>query len=341
MATTPIQGQTVTLNLSQILPDFPFNVRSKIGKKGEEAYQGIPELAEEIKRQGQLTPVIVRTPNKQGMYPLVAGFRRYEAFTILAGKDKDYPIQATIMALDDLGAAIVNAKENTIRDGISSYDFARRCVDLRDRYKLTQARIAQEFAAGTKMDGQGLSRSYIGNLMACITNLRPEIKEGWKNGGVSAPPLTTLIGWASQTPDEQEHLWNVFRGIKTGDESCLPSPSAPSAPSLPPVRKATEGVLIAALRAVKNDAKLSETVRDAMIGSLQFALGKNKNLRLGEGKASRIVYDPRLEKERIAKEKEAAKEKALKEAEKAQEKANKKAAEAKEAADKAAREAKK
>ena len=276
--------QTLILNMDQIVADPAFNVRSKIGKKGEEEYQGIPELAADIKKSGQLVPVMVRTPGKDGKYSLIAGFRRHAAIALNKGET----ILATIMETDEVGAAIMNAKENVIRDGISSYDFAKRCVELRDRFKLTQANIAREFAAGTKMEGQGLSRSYIGNLMSCIDKLQPDILNAWKNG--TAPALTTLISWAALERDEQVHAWQEHLGLSTDEESGEGEEGeGEGGDKKKKPRKATEGNLIAAIRAVKSDAKLSETVKDALLAALGFAYGKTKTLKVGQ----RVVFDPK------------------------------------------------
>ncbi len=282
--------------LASLLVDYAFNVRSKHGKKGEESYRGIEALAKDIQRDGQLVPVIVRpVVEKDGdppKYQLVAGFRRYEAVRSL-----DNPtILASVMNLDDVKASLVNIKENVARDNLTSYDLAKRCVELRDSMKLSQAKIASELAAGQDFKGEGMSRSYIGNLMRAFDSLHPKIKEAWKNEDPSLS-LVLLIKWgAMDDQDEQMEAWNELRGVEEGEE---PDDEKSDAAPKKSARKASSANLVAALRAVKNDPKLSETVQDAMLAVFAFALGKKKTLSVG----THIVFDPKAKKEKAKKEK--------------------------------------
>lgn len=282
-------SNVIRIPLSTIDVDYEFNVRIKHGAKGGEHYRGVEQLAADIKKDGQLTPVIVR-PAENGRYKLVAGFRRCDAMKSLGMTDVD----AKVMEIDDLRAAVLNAKENTSRDGLTTYEFAQRCCQLRDRFALSQAKIANEFAAGTDYRGEGMSRSYIGNLMRAFDKLAPVIKDAWKNEN---PALTTdqLIKWGAMEQDEQVEEWEEMTGVgedgEPADGEETPDEGSDTQAKKGP-RKASASHLGAALRAVKNDPKLSETVQDAILATLDFALGKRKTLKVG----AHVVYDPKAKK---------------------------------------------
>ncbi len=282
-------SSVLRLPVDSIKVDYGFNVRTRHGEKGKEGYRGVEQLAADIKKDGQLTPVIVR-PLGEGKYALVAGFRRYEA---IARHLNEKFIEASVREMDDLRAAILNAKENTNRDGLTTYEFAQRCCQLRDQFQLSQAKIAAEFAAGTDYRGEGMSRSYVGNLMRAFDKLAPVIKQAWASEN---PALTTdqLIKWGAMEQDEQVEEWEEMTGTgedgEPAEDEGEEGNSDSEAKKGP--RKASATHLGAALRAVKNDPKLSETVSDALQAALNFALGKTKSLRVG----GRMVYDPKAKK---------------------------------------------
>lgn len=290
------KSSAMSIPMENITVDYDFNIRSRHGKKGEEHYRGIEALAADIKKDGLLNPVTVR-PIGDGKFSLVAGFRRMEAMKILDSKF----IDATIRDLDPARAAILNAKENTSRDNISVFDFAKRCVELRDKHGMTQAKIAAEFAAGTDYEGEGMSRSYIGNLMRAVDKLHPDILNAWKEEDPSLS-VALLVKWGALEHEEQMEEWEELRGGSEdegdGEETAEEGGSSENKKATP--RKASTGHLVAAYRAVKNDTKLSETTRDAMEACFQFAIGKTKTLRIG----THVIYDPKAEKVKAKAEKD-------------------------------------
>lgn len=290
----------MTLPIENIEIDYQWNVRSRVGKDSEAHYRGISELAADIKRDGLINPVLVK-PLGENRYKLIAGFRRMDAVKSLGAK----VIDTVIMDVDDARAAVINAKENTSRDSITAYDFAKRCVELRDLYQMTQAKIAAEFAAGQDYQGEGMSRSYIGNLMRCIDNLDAKILAAWRQEDPSLS-LALLIKWSAMEKEEQIEAWDALRGKDEseeggeGDEGEGGEGEGGDKESKKSNRKATTAHMVEAYRAVKNDPKLSESVQDAMLAVFAFALGKTKTLKVG----ARIVYDPKAEKVKAKAERE-------------------------------------
>ena len=77
--------------------------------------RGINRLARNIKRFGQLTPIVVR-PTESG-YALVTGYRRMAALRIA---DIPHAVCRVVPDLDDETAAALCAVENCLVDGVSS-----------------------------------------------------------------------------------------------------------------------------------------------------------------------------------------------------------------------------
>lgn len=96
-------------------------------------------LAESIRQDGVLQPVVVRAdPDGRG-YELVAGERRLRA-TRLAGLDT---IPAVVRAVDDRASAELALIENLQRADLNPVERALAFRTLADRYQLTHAQIGE------------------------------------------------------------------------------------------------------------------------------------------------------------------------------------------------------
>ena len=78
--------------------------------------RGVSRLAANIKRFGQLTPVVVR-PTSSGEYTLVTGYRRMAA---LKKAECTHVVVRVVRDMDDDTAAALYAVENYLVDGVSS-----------------------------------------------------------------------------------------------------------------------------------------------------------------------------------------------------------------------------
>jgi len=304
----PASSPSMRIPIRNVVIDYAFNVRSKTtdveGSK-EKSYRAVKELADDIKANGQIQPVLVR-PLDDGRYFLIAGFRRMDALRSLGAEFVDAKIEAG----DDLRAYLLNLKENVNRDDLTTYDIAIRCTLLRDKFKLEVPQISRELAGGTDYKGEGMSAGYIRNLMRAADGLHPKILADWK---VSKIPTDKVVRWAAMEKDEQINEWEDWRGGKEGE----PSPDAngkdkSSGPSGKKIKRAGEQVLKDAIKAVDANLKLGETAKESMTAALSFALGKVKTLRLGQV----VIFDPEAAKKAKADAAKAAKEaaKAAKEA---------------------------
>lgn len=120
------------------------------------------ELAESIRTQGIMQPILVRAlaANKKGQYEIIAGERRYRAAK-LAGL-KEVPV--LVREVEDENAAIMALIENIQREDLNPLEEAHGVKRLLDEFGLTH-----EQAAGAI----GRSRSATSNLLRLLNLTEP------------------------------------------------------------------------------------------------------------------------------------------------------------------------
>ena len=123
----------VDINLIEPNPDQP-----RTSFKKEE----IEELAESIKRNGLLSPILVRP--KDGKYQIIAGERRWQACK-KAGL-KTIPIR--IKDVDDDQAIVLALIENIQRSDLNPIEEAYGYRRMMERGKMTQSEVAQAVSKG-------------------------------------------------------------------------------------------------------------------------------------------------------------------------------------------------
>ncbi len=122
----------------------------------------LEELAESIRSQGLVQPVIVRPLAKPGTYELIAGERRWRACR-MAGKEtvpaivRDVPDEAT------LALALI---ENIQRENLNPLEEATALKRLIDEFELTHGQAAENV---------GRSRAAVSNLLRLL-ELAPEVR---------------------------------------------------------------------------------------------------------------------------------------------------------------------
>ncbi len=133
----------------------------------------ILRLAESIRRQGMMQPIVVRPiANIIGRYELVAGERRWRAAK-LAGIEA---VPALVKQLSDEEAAEWALVENVQREDLNAMERAWALRGLADKFGLTQQVLAERV---------GLERSSVANLMR-LTELEGEIQGMIAAGKLSA-----------------------------------------------------------------------------------------------------------------------------------------------------------
>lgn len=122
--------------------------------------QALEELANSIRAQGVLQPIIVRAQGNK--YEIIAGERRWRAAK-LAECDK---IPAVIRDISDQTAMAAALIENIQRHDLNALEEAQALQRLLEEFHLTHQAVA---------DAVGKSRSAVTNLVRLV-NLHPEVK---------------------------------------------------------------------------------------------------------------------------------------------------------------------
>ncbi len=121
----------------------------------------LEELAESIRQQGIMQPIVVRSLGEDS-YEIIAGERRWRAAQI-AQLDK---VPAIIRNVEDDAAVAMALIENIQRENLNAMEEATALQRLQDEFELTQSEVAEAV---------GKSRSTVTNLLRLI-NLTDEVK---------------------------------------------------------------------------------------------------------------------------------------------------------------------
>lgn len=135
--------------------------RGKYQPRRDMDQEALEELAESIRQQGIMQPIIVRTIAKN-KFEIIAGERRWRAAQ-LAGLDK---VPTIIREVEDNAAVAMALIENIQRENLNSMEEAIALQRLQEEFSLTQAEVAEAV---------GKSRSTVTNLLRLI-QLTDEVK---------------------------------------------------------------------------------------------------------------------------------------------------------------------
>jgi ParB family transcriptional regulator, chromosome partitioning protein len=117
--------------------------------------EALEELAESIKVNGVVQPIVVRPAQEEGRYVLILGERRLHA-SKLAGKET---IPAIVRRVSDQQAAEMTIIENLQREDLSPLEQAEAFRVLSEEFKMTQSQIGERI---------GLSRESVANYMRLL-----------------------------------------------------------------------------------------------------------------------------------------------------------------------------
>lgn len=146
----------------------------------------IAELAESLKAQGLLQPIVVRE-RIAGGYELIAGERRWRAAQV-AQMDR---IPALIRQASDKEASALALIENIQREDLKPLEEAQALVRLREEFGLTHEQVA---------DSVGKSRTAVTNLMRLL-NLSSGARQLLEEGGLEAGHARALLGLGLEQQD--------------------------------------------------------------------------------------------------------------------------------------------
>ena len=117
------------------------------------------ELAESIKSQGVMQPILVR-PLDSGRYEIIAGERRFRAARLVGLET----VPVLVKAVTDESAAVMSLIENIQREDLNALEEAQGLQRLVTEFKLTHEQAAQAV---------GRSRSAASNLLRLLNLAEP------------------------------------------------------------------------------------------------------------------------------------------------------------------------
>jgi ParB family chromosome partitioning protein len=159
----------------------------------------LDELAESIRSQGVIQPIVVRElPDRT--FEIIAGERRWRA-SKLAGLGE---IPAVVRAVDDRTMVAMSLIENIQREDLNPLEEAHALEQLIDEFELTHAQAA---------DTVGRSRASVSNLLRLLElppAIRALLEAGRLEMGHARALLTLSPELASRlAADAAEHGWSV------------------------------------------------------------------------------------------------------------------------------------
>lgn len=164
----------------------------------------LDELAESIKSRGMLQPIVVRDPDHDGHYEIVAGERRWRA----AQRAQIHQVPVIVKELDDVAALEIAIIENIQREQLNAWEEGEAYRRLIDDHGHTQEALGKIV---------GKSRSHVSNLMR-LRNL-PLPVHGWLTAGqITMGHARALLG-----ADDPEGLGRLIvqRGLSVRETERL------------------------------------------------------------------------------------------------------------------------
>ncbi len=123
--------------------------------------EALQELADSIKAQGVIQPIVVR-PLSAGKFELIAGERRWRACQ-LAGL---HEVPAVVKELNDQSAAAISLIENIQRENLNPLEESRALQRLIDEFDMTHQQVAEVVSR---------SRATVTNLLR-LKDLNEDVK---------------------------------------------------------------------------------------------------------------------------------------------------------------------
>ncbi|MGL4566049.1 MAG: ParB/RepB/Spo0J family partition protein [Halioglobus sp.] len=165
----------------RILRQLPVDLiqRGKYQPRKDIDPESLQELADSIKAQGVMQPIVVR-PISDHRYEIIAGERRWRAAQ-LAGLDE---IPALVRDVADKAAIAMSLIENIQREDLNPIEEAAALLRLQQEFELTQQEVA---------DAVGKSRSTVANLLR-LMSLQQDVRRLVEHGDLEMGHARALLG---------------------------------------------------------------------------------------------------------------------------------------------------
>ncbi|MCP3688211.1 MAG: ParB/RepB/Spo0J family partition protein [Gammaproteobacteria bacterium] len=166
--------------------------------------QALKELAESIKAQGIVQPLVVRPEGAH--YELIAGERRWRAAQ-LAGLQT---VPVVVRELDSKSAAAIALIENIQREDLNPLEESRALMRLIDEFDLTHQQVA---------DSVGRSRASVSNLLRLL-DLADPVKDQVNHGLLDMGHARALLALIRHDQIEIARLV-INRGLSVRETEAL------------------------------------------------------------------------------------------------------------------------
>lgn len=201
--------EVLGIGLSALIPPMPNEevLNVKLAEIRANPYQprktfnddSIKELAESIKQQGVIQPIIVRRVLRG--FEIVAGERRFRASQLLGNET----IPAVVRDLSDTQVMEIALIENVQREDLNAIETALAYEALIEKFNLTQEELSVKV---------GKSRSHIANFVRLLS-LPESVKENVSRGTLSMGHARAIAGIKERdiqielADQAAEHGWSV------------------------------------------------------------------------------------------------------------------------------------
>lgn len=158
--------------------------RGKYQPRTDMHEEALQELADSIKVQGVMQPIVVRPLEGGERFEIIAGERRWRA-TQIAGLDT---IPAVIRLVGDESAIAMALIENIQRENLNPIEEATALKRLQEEFSLTQQEVAEAV---------GKSRTTVTNLLRLMT-LNHDVRVMLERGDIEMGHAKALLGLQSE-----------------------------------------------------------------------------------------------------------------------------------------------
>lgn len=182
-----------------------FVQRGKYQPRRDMNQEALEELANSIRAQGVMQPIVVR-PIGPDRYEIIAGERRWRA-SQLAGLDK---VPAVVRDVPDDAAVAMALIENIQREDLNPMEEALALARLQKEFELTHQQIA---------DAVGKSRATVTNLLR-LMSLREDVQRMLEHGDLEMGHARALLGLAPEHQAAAAHQV-VSKGLSVRQTEAL------------------------------------------------------------------------------------------------------------------------
>jgi ParB family transcriptional regulator, chromosome partitioning protein len=233
--------------------------------------EALRELADSIKAQGIVQPLIVRQRN--GHLELIAGERRWRAAQLLGLTE----VPVILREADDRAVLELALIENLQRENLNPIEEAQGYAQLINQFQLTQEEVAVKV---------GKSRAVVANALRLL-KLAPPIQGFLRDGRISVGHAKVILGLLSEQQQQRAAERILRDGLNVRQTETLvshlqarqASPAAGAVPAAPKIK----------------DAHVAD-----LENQLRERLGTRVSLRYAQGKgALEIAFFSDAELERI------------------------------------------